>query len=130
MEAKRIKLTLGQIASADNTGRPLFMTALAKLRRVPLGKDAYALAKSLRTIEEEFGLYQNAYAEIVKKYGKEISPGAWKVEGEEQNKIAAAEIKELQANEVEIYLDHKIKLPDVESDLSADDCLALEPIIE
>lgn len=105
---EKIKLTLGQIAE------PGFMTAVRKLRKQPLGKDAYAVGKSLRTIEAEFADYRETYEAIVKKHGKETSPGNWAVEVADVAAMAAAsgELKDLSGHEFEIYLDHKIKLPD------------------
>jgi len=128
--SNKIKLTLGQIATpVDNSGTPLFMSALQKLRRLPLGKDAYAVAKSIRIIEAEYAIYHEALIAIVKQYGKETKPGFWEVDGAEEKPKAAAAVKALQANEFEIYLDHRITLPNVASDLTPEDVMQLEPLI-
>lgn len=123
MEKTRIKLTLGQIAATDSSGRHIFMEALRKLRQQPLGKEAYAVGKSIRIIEEEFADHKEAYAAIVKIHGQEEPAGSgnWRVTDPAKLEKANAEIKELQAKEFEIYLDHPIKLPDVNP---AGECLS------
>lgn len=108
-EKPKLKLSLAQITA------PGFAEALQKLRRQPLGREAYAVGKSIRTIEGELRDYSEAFASIVKEHGKEIRPGEWTVDvaNTEHHEAAKKEIAELQAQEFEIFLDHKIKLPDI-----------------
>lgn len=124
--ADRIKLKLSVVLANG------FLQALSKLggESLPI-KDRYALARTIKGIDSDLATYEPLRQALVKKHGKLLNPPeSEQYTIEPANMPAfAAEIKELQAQEIELFLDHKITLPP-NCPLTAGEMALIEDLID
>lgn len=115
----KITIKLGQIAAEDGRGIPIFLSALQKLSRRPIGQNAgYWLGRIIGLVQTEHTAYKTAHVASVKKFGKltDEKTDSWKVQdGTPEFKDFMAEMEELNGKLVELPITKKIKLPNSDS---------------
>lgn len=115
-----MNIKLIQILSARDT-----LSRLGE-RTLPV-KQSYRLAKLIKAINSEMGVYEGERIKLCEKYGTlDKDNGVYKFEGENREKFNA-DINVLLSQEVELDV-KPIDISDLE--LSAQDIISIEPFIE
>lgn len=125
----KIRLLLNTVVNVE------FTKSFNKLLAFDLpAKDAYALTKSGREMQNALNDYNNVRGIAFRRHGyqllddKQQPTGNWKLKPENEAAFRS-EMNELLKQEVPIFLDHKVKLPDT-AILSALDIDNLSDVVE
>ncbi len=125
----KIKIKLGRIVDEK------FQLAFEKLLHIPFPvlKDTWAVSKTLNGLNQEIEAYNKIREAKIRTYGEE-TPAGVSVKAENRD-VFFKELQELASQDIEIYLDHVIKVspdtnvPNAEKRLTAMDILVLDGLV-